>query len=124
VRRAAGELVLEAPPVELQDAVLSTVDTAVADLDCEAREVKLWKLGRHLTVRITLLVRDAGAPTTVAALDALRAKLWDALQPLSPALRVDVLFTADRRWLDAVPDAPAPVLPHVTTASIPDPQTP
>lgn len=100
LRSATGELLVEAPPVELQEAVFSGVDGAIASLACEDREIKLWKLGRHLTVRVTLLVRDGQASVRYDELDAVRASVREALEGIAPALRVDVLFTADRRWLD------------------------
>lgn len=100
VRKAAGELLVEAPPVELQDQVFAAVDRALADVPCEEREIKLWKLGRHLTVRVTLLMQHGADSTTYDALDAIRAAARSELEGLAHSVRVDVLFTADRRWLD------------------------
>jgi len=84
----------------MQAQVVERVDRLVADLGCEDHEIKLWKLGRHLTVRVTLLMPDDAAPITYPALDRTRAQVHDALRDLAPTVRVDLMFTSDRRWMD------------------------
>jgi len=105
LRGAAGELLVEAPPRCLREDVEAAIDEALADTTLEARQIRVWKLGRRLDVRVAILVAEADATLSVRDLDALRSRVHAGLEPLAAVVDVDVLFTASQQWLDGSPPA-------------------
>jgi cation diffusion facilitator family transporter len=99
VRLNLGQLLLAAPTPELRAAVLSCVRPLLERPDVVEVIPRLVKVGRLTYLSLSLVIRPDSELGTIAAQDALREALRQALSPAFPGITGDVLFTADRKWV-------------------------
>ena len=77
------------------DAVMRALET---ECDIASYSTHIAKTGRIHVIEINIVVGENFAPQSVPQLDALRARIWDAIGlPLEQAW-LGILFTADPRW--------------------------
>ena len=93
------EVLLMANP---DDEVSRRVDAAMREIaaehDLASYSTHIAKTGRIHVIEINILVGEGFAPATVPELDALRARIWEAVgMPLEQAW-LGIMFTADKRW--------------------------
>jgi predicted Co/Zn/Cd cation transporter (cation efflux family) len=97
--RALMELLNRAPSPAILGRVRDIVRGAIADLPVERLFVRVLQPGRTRFV-VVHLVLPPDFSVCLPELDAIRARIWAALQAEHPTSVVDVLFTADARWAD------------------------
>jgi len=84
------------------DAVAQRVNAVMraieAECDIASYSTHIAKTGRIHVIEINVIVGENFAPQTIPEIDALRARIWDAIGlPLEQAW-LGILFTADPRW--------------------------
>jgi cation diffusion facilitator family transporter len=96
------ELMGGAPEPGVQQRVHDLLAGEFAELADVKPWVRMLKAGRLIYVQIYLLVPDEVEIGSVALLDQVRGRIYEALKPAFPDLSLDVLFTGGHeRWLRA-----------------------
>lgn len=100
-----GEVLLAAPDPRTQERIRDLVETVLEPEDGQELAIRMLPVGRFLYLQIHVLVPAGTEVRVIDACDALRARLYGALKQVHPRLTLDVIFTADRRWigLDEMP---------------------
>jgi cation diffusion facilitator family transporter len=91
-------LLMADPDDEVSRRVKAVMDVIAAEHDIARYSTHIAKTGRLHVIEINILVGEDFAPQSVPQLDALRARIWDAIGlPLEQAW-LGIMFTADKRW--------------------------
>lgn len=98
IRDSIGELLQIAPPFDLQEAVRTRLDAAVRDFPLEKKVVRMTKVGRYFYVLMYLIVSPRHGTQSVAEMDALRKRAYQAIKDLHPSLVMDTVFTQEEEW--------------------------
>jgi predicted Co/Zn/Cd cation transporter (cation efflux family) len=96
--RSVEQLLLGAPPEEEQWRVRARFDELTADLPVQSRVLSMVRLGHTFYVTAHVVV-DPGLGDDVASLDHRRERIEAGLTALEPDLVIDVIFTADPKWV-------------------------
>jgi len=96
---SVGELLHVAPEQSVQADVRRRLDQATAGLALRHCEVRMVKVGRYFYVLAKLIVGDEFRCPEIARLDRIRDDIAFALAGCHPRLVLDVVFTADDRWV-------------------------
>jgi predicted Co/Zn/Cd cation transporter (cation efflux family) len=99
IRSSVGELLHVAPERAIRDDVRQRLERATRGLALRQRDVRMVKVGRYFYVLAKLIVTDEFPAMEVAQLDRIRDQVADALSGCHPRLVLDVVFTADDRWI-------------------------
>ena len=103
----AGELLHLAPDPGIQADIRPRFEQATSGLSLRRREVRMVKVGRYFYVLAQLIVAEDFRCAAIGELDRIRAKIAGALAGCHPRLLLDVVFSADERWvLGLVADEP------------------
>ncbi|MFP4063212.1 MAG: cation diffusion facilitator family transporter [Halochromatium sp.] len=110
-RDALFELLNRAPGDALQAAVEAAIDRATADLPVVERRARVVRPGRTLYAAVHIVLPPDWPVGRLDRLDAVRARIDDAVRAIQPRLLLDIVFTAEPYW--AAPNAgtqPPPAL--------------
>ena len=88
-----------APEEDMQLKVEQAVDKGLAGLDHAQRKISMQPVGRYFYLLVHVLVADGQPLLPTARLDRVREAVTREVAGLHPRPVVEVLFTADRRWL-------------------------
>ena len=89
------EVLLLAPPAEVQELVIERIGNALADFQVEDHRIRMLKLGNVMSVTLHLRPADDFRVERIADLDRVRRKIEEALAPLELEIGLDVLFVED-----------------------------
>ena len=93
-----GVLLITNPDDEVAQRVSAVMRAIEAECDIASYSTHIAKTGRIHVIEINIVVGENFAPQSVPQLDALRARIWDAIGlPLEQAW-LGIMFTADPRW--------------------------
>jgi len=98
VRRALQEILLITPP-DLDLRVREVLDEVVARHGFKTYTSYVAKVGRAQFIEIHVEVTPASGPASLAAADAIRREIADAIGGEGPQRWLTIDFTADPRWL-------------------------
>lgn len=93
------ELLNRAPPRRVREPVQQVVAEVIADHAVLDHRLRMVRPGRTLYVVLYLALPEQGVLENLVQQDRLRHSLHQRLKPLAPHLVLDVVFTAERRWL-------------------------
>jgi cation diffusion facilitator family transporter len=91
------EVLLLAPPAEVQELVIERIGHALADFQVEDHRIRMLKLGNVMSVTLHLRPADDFRVERIADLDRVRRKIEEALAPLELEIGLDVLFVDDMK---------------------------
>ena len=91
------EVLLLAPPTEVQELVIERIGNALADFQVEDHRIRMLKLGNVMSVTLHLRPADDFRVERIADLDRVRRKIEEALAPLELEIGLDVLFVDDMK---------------------------
>lgn len=94
-----GELLHVAPDHSVQEEIRRRLDQATDGLALRKRDVRMVKVGRYFYVLAKLIAGDDFRCYDIDQLDGIRGKIAAALAGCHPRLVLDVVFTADDRWV-------------------------
>lgn len=84
------------------EAILARVEAAMRDVrtehDVVSHTTHVAKVGRSHLIELNVVVGPRFAAQTIPERDALRARIWSAVEQPIDGSWVTILFTADRRW--------------------------
>jgi len=92
--------IIAAPETAIQEEVRRRVGSAIEDLPLASSHVRMMKVGRFLYVLNQLVVSPEFKLGRVSDLDAVRARIADAMQGFEPTPVVDTVFTEDEKWTE------------------------
>jgi predicted Co/Zn/Cd cation transporter (cation efflux family) len=96
--RSVEQLLLVAPPADTQERVRNRWREATVNEPFRRSVLSMVRVGRALYVTAHVVV-DPDRAGGVAELDDRRARIAETLAGADPDLVLDILFTADERWL-------------------------
>jgi len=96
------ETLLTAPPTEAQDEIRAAVRQALADVPARDVRVRMQIVGRYFYVMVQVLLDPDERVDRLGRLDEQRERIARALSRLPQRLILDVMFTADERWVNAL----------------------
>ncbi len=105
------EVLMQAPDPEIQSEVKQRIDEAVEPADDEEIFIRMLPVGRFLYLQVHILLPADAPMHGIGECDALRKRIHEQLKGLHPRLTLDVIFTADRRWL-GLEDSASQGSPH------------
>jgi len=94
-----GELLHVAPEHTVQEEIRQRLDQATDGLALRQCDVRMVKVGRYFYVLVKLIVGDDFHCNEIGQLDGIRNNIAAALAGCHPRLVLDVVFTADDRWV-------------------------
>jgi predicted Co/Zn/Cd cation transporter (cation efflux family) len=94
-----GELLHIAPEQSIQKEIQRRLDQATNGLALRDRDVRMVKVGRYFYVLVKLITGDDFGPSEIGRLDSIRGEIAATLAGCHPRLVLDVVFTADQRWV-------------------------
>lgn len=100
VRDGAREILGFAPARAVQEDVRGRVEGALEGVPVKAFHVSMMKIGRFFYILNQIVVRPEFRPGRVSDLDAVRARIADAMQGFEPTPIVDTVFTEDEKWTE------------------------
>ena len=100
LRQNVSQLLYAAPDDESQREVRRRVEGALEGIELRESKLRMVEVGRSAYVLATLVVEDGEGETSVSALDRVRERVAEGLEGLHPRTFVDVIFTADERWIE------------------------
>jgi predicted Co/Zn/Cd cation transporter (cation efflux family) len=100
IRDGLREILAFAPETAVQEEVRRRVGSAIEDLPLASSHVRMMKVGRFLYVLNQLVVSPEFKLGRVSDLDAVRARIADAMQGFEPTPVVDTVFTEDEKWTE------------------------
>ncbi len=103
LREGIGDLLLGAPPGEMQSRIKEKVSAVLSGFPMERHSVRMVKVGRHIFVTVNVLLPGGSPISSVADLDSMRQKIDSELKGLHPEIIADTLFTGDT---ERVPETP------------------
>jgi cation diffusion facilitator family transporter len=96
--QALMEILNRAPSREVRSRVRSVVASQLGDLPVQRLYVRVVQPGRTRYVSTHVVLPPDYALPGLSALDEIRARTWEALQPDHPGTFLDMVFTAEERW--------------------------
>jgi cation diffusion facilitator family transporter len=103
LKEGIGDLLLGAPPGEMQSQIKEKVSTALSEFPVERHSVRMVKVGRHIFVSVFILLSAERQTLTVEDLDRIRQRIDRGLKELHPVIIADTLFSGDG---ERVPESP------------------
>jgi len=100
IRDGPREILAFAPEAAIQEDVRRRVGSAIGDLPLANSHVRMMKVGRFLYVLNQLVVSPEFKLGRVSDLDAVHARIADAMQGFEPTPVVDTVFTEDEKWTE------------------------
>jgi len=100
IRDGLREILAFAPETAIQEDVRRRVASAIEDLPLANSHVRMMKVGRFLYVLNQLVVSPEFKLGRVSDLDAVRARIADAMHGFEPKPIVDTVFTEDEKWTE------------------------
>jgi predicted Co/Zn/Cd cation transporter (cation efflux family) len=94
-----SQVLMAAPEPGIQADIRGRVEAAVSQLQPSLVHVRMLPYGRFLYIQVHVLLRQGHELGSVDVLDALRSGIHSSLAHIHPRLVLDVVFTADRRWV-------------------------
>ncbi|MEA3301959.1 MAG: cation diffusion facilitator family transporter [Pseudomonadota bacterium] len=93
------EVLMQAPSPEMQAEIRQKIVQAVEPVAEEQLYIRMLPVGRFLYLQVHILL-PADAPLQgIEECDRVRERIHEGLKELHPRLTLDVVFTADERWL-------------------------
>jgi len=100
IRDGLREILAFAPEAAIQEEVRRRVGSAIEGLPLANSHVRMMKVGRFVYVLNQLVVSPEFKLGRVGDLDAVRARIADAMQGFEPTPVVDTVFTEDEKWTE------------------------
>jgi len=97
LKEGIGDLLLGAPPGELQVEIKEKVSEALSEFPMERHSVRMVKVGRHIFVSINVLLRGERPLSSVEEIDVIRNRIDETLSGLYPEIVADTLVTGDSK---------------------------
>jgi len=94
-----GQLLHVAPDPSVQKGIRERLDQATQGLALQERDVRMVKVGRYFYVLVKLITGEGFRCSKIEELDRIRGNIAMALAGCHPRLVLDVVFTADDRWV-------------------------
>lgn len=98
IRTNWRQLLGRAPGSEVQAGVRREVARALAGVEGATHKLRMLQAGRSFYLQIYVELGPDATLETVAELDAVRQRVFDAVWDESPDVGLDVIFTRDPRW--------------------------
>jgi cation diffusion facilitator family transporter len=99
VAGAVGELLMVAPPTELQREIGARVEAVLDEAGLQRRVIRMVRIGRVLWLLNHVLVPAERLANGVEEFDEIRGRVTDTVREVEPDAEVDTLFTAREEWL-------------------------
>ncbi len=103
LREGIGDLLLGAPPGEMQAGIKEKVSAVLSGFPMERHSVRMVKVGRHIFVSVNVLLPHGSQISSMADFDGIRQRIDRELTGLHPEIIADTLFTGDS---ERVPESP------------------
>jgi len=98
IRTSFKELLLAAPPQDIQEEVKKILDPELAAIDKEDHFVRMVKVGRFLHINIYILLEEGHDYEGVRQQDEIRERIRSLLTDHYQDITVDILFTCDPQF--------------------------
>ena len=98
IRTSFKELLLAAPPLDIQEEAKRILDPELAAIAKEDYMVRMVKVGRFLHINIYILLAKEHSLNDVIHQDEIRARIRSLLTEKYQDITVDILFTCDARF--------------------------
>ena len=99
LRENLREVLMQAPSPDIQAEIRERIEHAVKLAEGEEIYIRMLPVGRFLYLQAHLLLHADVPLRGIAECDALRERIHESIADLHPQLIIDVIFTADRRWV-------------------------
>lgn len=96
--QALMEILNRAPSHEVRSKVRAIVESGLGDMPVRQLHVRVVQPGRTRYVSAHVVLPPDYDLPGLSALDGIRAKTWESLQPDHPGTLLDMVFTAEERW--------------------------
>ncbi|MCP3869648.1 MAG: cation transporter [Gammaproteobacteria bacterium] len=93
------EVLLTAPEPELQLKIRGLVEQAYDPGEDGRIFVRMLPVGRFMYLQVHVLLSPDSPNTAITEYDGVRQRIHEAVKGVHPRLSLDVIFTADERWL-------------------------
>ena len=93
------EVLMQAPSAEIQAEIRERIEQAVKPAPEEQIFIRMLPVGRFLYLQVHILLPADAPMHGIGECDALREHIHENTADLHPRLILDVIFTADRRWI-------------------------
>ena len=99
LRENLREVLMQAPSPDIQAEIRERIEHAVKPAEGEEIYIRMLPVGRFLYLQAHLLLHADAPLRGIGECDALRERIHESIADLHPQLSLDVIFTADRRWV-------------------------
>lgn len=99
------QVLMQAPDEEMQKKIRMRVEQAVQTAAEDQISIRMLPVGRFLYLQVVILVPPGTQVRVIDEIDSVREKILENTTDLHPQLTLDVIFTADSRWvgMESVP---------------------
>ena len=93
------EVLMQAPSPEIQAEIRERIEQAVKPAAEDQIYIRMLPVGRFLYLQVHILLPAYAPLHGIDECDSVRERIHESLKDLHPRLTLDVVFTADERWL-------------------------
>jgi cation diffusion facilitator family transporter len=93
------EVLMQAPDREMQEKIRARIEQAVQPSAEDQISIRMLPVGRFLYLHVYILVPSGTQVRVIDECDAVRERILEKIADLHPQLMLDVIFTADKRWV-------------------------
>ena len=93
------EVLMQAPDADIQTEIKKRIEQAVKPAADEQIYIRMLPVGRFLYLQVHILLPANAPPQGISECDRVRERIHAGLKDLHPRLTLDVIFTADERWV-------------------------
>ncbi len=93
------EVLMQAPSPEIQAEIRERIEQAVKPAAEDQIYIRMLPVGRFLYLQVHILLPAYAPLHGINECDSVRERIHESLKDLHPRLTLDVVFTADERWL-------------------------
>ncbi len=96
------QILLGSPQSAMRQHIEQLFQSAITDIPCANRRLRMTQVGRYLYLHIYWLVPENFELTSVKQLDRTRENIEAVLKPEYSDLNVDIIFTQDEQWFQVM----------------------
>ena len=96
------QLLLGSPQSAVRHHIEQLFQSVIADVPCAQKRLRMTQIGRYLYLHIYWLLPKNFELTSVKQLDRIRENIEAVLKPEYSDLNVEVIFTQDEQWFEAM----------------------
>jgi predicted Co/Zn/Cd cation transporter (cation efflux family) len=93
------EVLMQAPSAEIQTEIRERIEQAIKPAAEEQIYIRMLPVGRFLYLQIHILLPADARLHGINECDSIRERIHENLKDFHPRLTLDVVFTADERWV-------------------------